>query len=105
MSNPYQVPRPIPVDPEIFDNGWTLDDYLTRDSLRSLLNNNFDWLTHSLRTSREVYAALFRHVDRDGERSREITEYLNEALLNLGFTTLGTYGNPMNPTWEWVEPS
>lgn len=105
MSNPYRVPRPIPVDPEIFDNGWTLDDYLTPRALRKLLKDNFEWLRHSLRTSREVYAALFRRVDPDGERSREITDYLNEALCDLGFTIVGSDGHSTNPTWEWVEPN
>jgi hypothetical protein len=99
------VPRPNPIDPECFSNGWTLDDYLSPHALRKLLNDNFEWLTHSLRTTREVYAALFRHVDPHGERSREVMEYLNEALSDLGFKTLGTHGHIPNPTWEWVEPS
>ena len=103
MPNPFRAQRPNPIDPDYLSDGGSLDDLLTRSALRTLLHDNFEWLSHTERSTREIYAALFRHVDYSGSRAQEGMEYLREALWALGFRTVGEKPHPVNPTWKWVE--
>lgn len=103
MSNPFRTPRPDPIDPEGLGEGWTVDDLLKPRALMDRLESNLKWLSHAQRTTREVYQAIFRLVDPRMNRMTEAMPYINEALWDFGFRTVGEKPHPVNPTWKWVE--
>jgi len=104
MSNPYQAPRPRPISPDRMDDGDSLDELLEASSILALLNDNFERLQYKERSTREVYLALYCRVDPQGSRMRDGMEFLNQALWNLGFITVGTEPHQVSTTWEWMEP-
>ena len=104
MSNPYHAPRPRPISPDRMDDGGSLDELMGASFILALLDDNFEWLQYRERTTREVYLALYSGVDPQGSRMRDGMEYLNQALWDLGFRTLGTEPHPVSPTWEWIKP-
>lgn len=104
MANPYRSPRPNSIDPECLGEGavsW--EDLFHARNLRDLLQDNFEWLCHEVRNTREIYRALFGRVDPMATRSREGMTYLNEALWDLGFRTIGESPHPLHPSWKWVQ--
>lgn len=103
MSNPFRTPRPDPIDPEGLGEEWTVDDLLKPRRLKDRLESNLEWLSHAQRTTREVYQAIFRLVDPRMNRLTEALPYINEAMWELGFRTVGEKPHPLNPTWKWVE--
>jgi len=51
----------------------------------------------------ERYTKIFRLVDTRMNRMTEALPYINEAMWELGFRTVGEKPHPVNPTWKWVE--
>jgi len=105
MSNPHQAPRPRPISPDRMDDGDSLYEVMETSSILALLENNFDWLQYKGRSTREVYVALYSGVDPQWSRIREGMEWLNQALWDLGFRTVGKKPHPTNPTWKWIGSS
>lgn len=103
MSNPYRVPRPRPIDPESLGNGWTVDDLFLPDSLLGHLESNREWLSFGEHTTREIYRTIFRQVDRYMGRLTEALPYINEAMFDMGFRTVGEQSHPTNLTWKCVQ--
>jgi len=100
MPNPYAVPRPCPISPERLHDGESLTALLGSGSMRSLLQNNTEWLCFRERSTLEIYEALYGSVDPRNSRQREGMEYLNQALWELGFRTVGEEPHPTNPSWK-----
>lgn len=105
MCNPYHAPRPRPISPDRMDDGCSLDELMEASSIHALLDDNFEWLQYREPTTREVYLALYSGVDPQGSRMRDGMNYLNQALWNLGFRTVGKRPHPTNPSWKWIGPS
>lgn len=103
MSNPYRVPRPHPIDPESLGEGWSLDDLFQPDSLMGHLESNREWLSYDEHTTRDIYRTIFRRVDPHGQRITEALPYINEAMFDMGFKTVGDKPHPVSPTWKWIE--
>lgn len=101
MSNPFASPRPFPLNPEDYWDfqGFTYEHLISAERLHTLITENYAWLTHAPRTTREIYATLFKPMDCDGAQMIRTMDRLSEALWEFGFRTKGS--PERNSIWQW----
>lgn len=105
MHNPFSIPRPHTISGQLIENGWTFDEFLECENLRSRLQDSAEWLCYKDRSSREIYSALFSQIDPWNSRMKDGVNCINELMWELGYRPTGDPLNRMNPVWRWDEAS